>query len=211
MSKELCLGLTSIHWSPSLICMYKSYTMVHYVINTRSHGQNTFFFNVLLCCITTIHNKVLQDISVILFTTPTPPPTPPTFVVYCCGPVRLRSKHTWSLPLAWTLLLLHLNPFHSCWTFLWCLKSFYCYLSLIQFVCFCHQKYDYSFHSMQQWNYTNSLAMFLWTVFFFFTNVCIYIYITDGFAFQHDPWGLLIMHEVRAELKMDMWNVLRGW
>lgn len=33
------------------------------------------------------------------------PPTPtPFFVVYCCGPVRLRSKHSWSLSLAWPFL-----------------------------------------------------------------------------------------------------------
>lgn len=37
-----------------------------------------------------------------------------------------------------------------------------------------------------------------------------YVYIANGFAFQHDPWGLLIMHEVRAELKMGIQNVLRG-
>lgn len=38
------------------------------------------------------------------------PPYPnPQFAVYCCGPVRLRSKHTWSLSRS-LLLLLHLGP-----------------------------------------------------------------------------------------------------
>lgn len=44
--------------------------------------------------------------------------------------------------------------------------------------------------------------------FFFFLHMSVYI--GDGFGLQHDPWGLLIMHEVRAKLKMDTQTALRG-
>lgn len=43
----------------------------------------------------------------------------PYFVVYCCGPMRLRSKHSWSLGYPFPLLL-HLWPSCFCRTFLWC-------------------------------------------------------------------------------------------
>lgn len=69
----------------------------------------------------------LSHISSVLFFTPHPAPY---FVVYCCGPVRLRSKHSWSLCLAWPLLrptilfhqfpLLLLCPSYFWWTSLWC-------------------------------------------------------------------------------------------
>lgn len=48
-------------------------------------------------CLWSVHIKS----SSLLFFTPHPSPY---FVVYCCGPVRLRSKHSWSLSLAWPIL-----------------------------------------------------------------------------------------------------------
>lgn len=82
-----------------------------------------------------------SQISSFLFFTPHPTPC---FVVYCCGPVRLRPKQSWSLPLAWpffqpTILyhqfpLLCLCPSYFCWTSLWrsppsahYFKFFYCF------------------------------------------------------------------------------------
>lgn len=148
------LGLASIHWSAFIVYVFKSYlytynnmVMNDFILDTRSHGQTTVFLSFFLsCCFPITHNTVFQDISVkshlLSFLHPLPNPL---FVVYCCGPVRLRSKHTWSLSLAKTLLLLlQLSPFHFCWTFLLWLKSFDSYFCLIQFVCYCHQEWNYS-------------------------------------------------------------------
>lgn len=55
-------------------------------------------------------------------------------------------------------------------------------------------------------NFTCNASLDCLFFFFFYTSV----YIGDGLRLQHDPWGLLIMHEVRAKLKMDTQNALRG-
>lgn len=155
VKKELGLGLTSIHWSVFIGSIHKSYQdtgyntlLVQYcIVDTRSEWPKyRFFFS---CCLTITHNTVYRYLCFKshLLSCLLPPPTPhptPHFVVYCCGPVRLRSKHTWSLSLARTLLLLllHHGSFHCRWTFLWCLRTSYSYFCLIQFVGHCLQKCD---------------------------------------------------------------------
>lgn len=151
---------------------------------------------------------VFQDISlsnlICYLFYPSPPSTPnaptPHFIVYCCGPVRLRSKHTWSFPLAPTPPPSASSwPFHFCWTFLWHLKSFSSCFYLIQFVCHCHQKCDYSFHWMQQWNHPNLLTRFCGIVSFvffelllfffsFFMFLHMHVYISDG-----STWSLRVI------------------
>ena len=97
----------------------------------------------------------------------------PYFVVYCCGPIRLRSKHSWSLgyPLP---LLLHLWPSCFCWTFLWCspplLKLFLTVSSvLIYLLSKCHRCYNFNvwFHlillgvTVRLWNTSLLLIIFI--------------------------------------------------
>lgn len=183
----LGLVLTSIHWRAFIVCVFKLYLDTYYnivvqycIIDTRSHDQTTVFlsfFCAVFPSLTTQCFKIfLSNLICYLFHTPSPISL---FVVYCCGPVRLRSKHTWSLSLAKTLLLqLQLSPFHFCWTFLWWLKSFYSYFCLIQSVCCCQQECNYSCSWMQQWN---SLAIFHWIIslslFFFFYRCMYYIWL----------------------------------
>lgn len=82
----------------------------------------------------------LSQTSPVLFAPPPFSPPAPCFTVYCCGPVRLRSKHSWSLPPARpgqiSSLCFLSAPSYFCWTSLWCSPPSYSTDSTVSSVVF---------------------------------------------------------------------------